>query len=112
LTDNVLIQMGHDVSRRGDLVEELLAGAAPPPLLVQNGLAKLDALAANVNVARPFHERTDVPITLAAERTERVLLCRAPASFRTRNVPTRGHVPYSLRRLRTGAPPVLGASPH
>ena len=54
--------------------EELLGRAAAAPLLVEDRLAQLDALAADVNVAGSFDQRADVAIALATERTEGVLL--------------------------------------
>jgi len=35
--------------------------------LVEDRLAEFDALAADVNVVRPFHERSDVAIALATK---------------------------------------------
>ena len=58
----------------GNAGEELLAGAAAAAFLVEDRLAQLDALAADVNVARSFDQRADVAIALATERTEGVLL--------------------------------------
>jgi hypothetical protein len=55
----------------GILVNSCLVGAAAPLFLVENRLAQLDALAADVNVTGSFHQRADVAIALAAERTER-----------------------------------------
>ena len=64
----------------GILREQLLAGAAAPPLLLEDRLAQLDALAADVNVARSLDQRADVAIALAAERTKGVLLGGAAAA--------------------------------
>ena len=63
------ISRGVGISR-----EELLARAAAALFLVEDRLAEVDALAADVDVAGPFDQRADVAIALAAERTEGVLL--------------------------------------
>ena len=88
LADHVLVELGDDFARRGNLGEELLAGAAAAPLLLEDRLAKLDALAADVDVARSFDQRTDVAIALAAERTKGVLLRGAAAASTCVDVPT------------------------
>ena len=80
LADDVLVELGDNLSRTGDLGEQLLARAAAFALLVENRLAQLDTLAADVDVARSFDQRTDVAIALATERTKRVLLGRPAAS--------------------------------
>src|SRR4051794_34753917 len=74
LIDHVLIELHLDLARRGDVGEERLGHSPTPPLLVEDRLAELDALAANIDVARPFDERPDVAVTLAAERAIGVLL--------------------------------------
>ena len=56
LADDVLVELRHDLARRGNAREELLARAAALALLVEDRLAKLDALAADVNVARSFDQ--------------------------------------------------------
>ncbi len=80
LADHVFVEMGDDFARRGNPREQLLAAAAAASFLVENRLAKLDAFAADVNVAGAFDQRADVAIALAAERTEGVLLRRAAAA--------------------------------
>ena len=72
----------------GTLGEELLARAAALAFLVEDRLAQLDALAADVDVARSFDQRADVAIALATERTEGVLLRRAAAASSCADVPT------------------------
>ena len=88
LADDVLVELRDDFARRGNLGEELLAGAAAPPFLLEDRLAKLDALAADVDVAGPFDQRADVAIALATERTEGVLLGGAAAASTRVDVPT------------------------
>ncbi len=39
LTDDVVIQVGDDLARRGDAAEKLLAGAAAAAFLIENRLA-------------------------------------------------------------------------
>src|SRR5262249_2621239 len=69
LADDVLVQLLLDGARRGDVREEGLGGAAAALLLVDDRLAQLDALAADVHVAGSLDERADLPVTLAAEGT-------------------------------------------
>ena len=49
-------------------MNSVLRVAAAAFLLVEDRLAELDALAADVDVAGPFDERADVAVALAAER--------------------------------------------
>jgi len=67
LTNHVLIKLFLDGPRRGDVGKQALGAAPTTFFLVDNRLAQLDAFAADVYVARPFDERTDVPIALATE---------------------------------------------
>ena len=76
LADHVLIEVADDLSGRRNGSEELLARAAPPLLLIQDRLAEVDALAADVDVARSLDQRAHVAVALATERTEGVLLGR------------------------------------
>ena len=69
LADDVLVELVLDGARRGDVGDERLGDAAAAFLLVDDRLAQLDALAADVDVAGPFDERADVAVALAAERT-------------------------------------------
>jgi hypothetical protein len=50
--------------------DQTLGDAATAFLLVDDGLAELDALAADVDIAGPFDEGPDIAITLAAEGTK------------------------------------------
>jgi len=84
LPDDVLVEMGHDLPRRGDRREELLAAAPAPLFLVEDRLAEVDAFATDVDVPGPFDERPDVAVTLAAEGAEGILFRRAPAPRRPR----------------------------
>src|SRR5207253_6444133 len=74
LPDDVGVEVLDDLAGSGDFAEQLLRPAAAALLLVENRLAQLDALSADVNVARPFHQGADLAITFAAERTIRVFL--------------------------------------
>jgi hypothetical protein len=67
LADDVLVQLGNDLPRAGDLGKELLRRAPPLSLLVEDRLAELDALAADVDVAGSFDQRTNVPVALPTE---------------------------------------------
>jgi hypothetical protein len=66
--------MFDDLPGGWDLVEKLLGRAASSLFLIENGLAQFDALATDVDVTWAFDERPHVAITLAAERTEGILL--------------------------------------
>ena len=66
----------------GILVNSCLRVAAAASFLVEDRLAEVDALAADVDVAGPFDQRADVAIALAAERTVGVLLARCAAAAR------------------------------
>src|SRR5262249_14999596 len=68
LADDVLVELLLEGPRGGDVGEEGLGPAAPALLLVDDGLAQLDALAADVDVAGPLDQRADLPVALAAER--------------------------------------------
>ena len=80
LADHVGVELFLDLARSGDVGEERLGHAAPFPLLVEDLLAELDAVAADVDVARAFHQGADIAIALAAERAVGVLLGAARGS--------------------------------
>ena len=80
-----------DLARRGDVGEELSCWCRGASFLVEDRLAQLDALAADVDVARPFDQRADVAIALAAERTEGVAVA-AGAAGRLAARPSRARV--------------------
>ena len=88
LADHVGVELFLELARGRDVGEERLGHAPPFPLLVEDLLAKLDAIAADVNVAGTFHERADVAVALAAERAIGVFLGPAGAS--------RAHVPTAV----------------
>ena len=114
LPDDVLIEPGDHLAWRGDLGEGLLAGAAAAPLLLEDRLAEIDALAADVDVAGALDQRSDVAIALATERTEGVFLGGAATPSSGIEVPSRGHThsfPQSARRGRAPqGPPQAGMS--
>ena len=97
LADDVLVEVLDDLPGRGDLGEQRLAGAAAAALLFEDRLAEVDTLAADVNVARPFDQRTDVAIALAAERAKGVLLGGAAAAPASPKITSRLHVVCSFR---------------
>ena len=80
LADHVGVELLLDLARGRDVGEERLGDAPPPPLLVEDRLAELDAIAADVDVARSFHQRADVAVALAAERAIGILLGAARGS--------------------------------
>ena len=80
LADHVLVEVFDDLPRREDLGEQRLAGAAAAAFLLEDRLAEVDALAADVDVAGPFDQRPHVAIALATERAKGVFLGRAAAA--------------------------------
>ena len=88
LADDVLVEVLDDLPRRGDLGEQRLAGAAAAAFLLEDRLAQVDALAADVDVARPFDQRSDVAVALATEGTEGVLLGGSAAAASGVEVPS------------------------
>src|SRR5262249_7601963 len=68
LPDHILVEFFLNASRRRDVGKKSLGYAAAALLLIDDGLAKLDAFAADENVAWPFDKRADVPVTLTTER--------------------------------------------
>src|SRR5262249_21643372 len=72
LADHVLVELILDGARRRDVRDDALGHAAAALLLIDDRLAQLDALAADVNVAGPFDERADVAVTFAAKGTKRI----------------------------------------
>src|SRR5262245_5553078 len=91
LADDVLIELRDDLFRRRDAGEERLRRSATALLLLQNRLAQVDTLAADVNVAWPLDERTYVAVALAAKRTEGVFLRGARPTTPSGQVLTCGH---------------------
>jgi hypothetical protein len=77
-----------DLAGRGDLGEERFAGPAAALFLFEDRLAQIDALAADVNVAGSFHQRADIAITLAAERTEGIFLGSATTTASSVEIPS------------------------
>src|SRR5262249_40035385 len=69
LADHVLVQFLLDGPRGGDVGEQGLGAAPAPLLLVDDRLAQLDALAADVDVVGPLDQGADVAVALAAEGT-------------------------------------------
>ena len=67
LADHVLIEAFLDRARGGNVRRGLLGSAASLLFLVDDGLAEFDALAADIDVARTFHERPDISVRAAAE---------------------------------------------
>ena len=67
LADHVLIELLLDGAGRRDMREQRLGRAAAPFFLVDDRLAQLDALAADIDVARSFDEGADVAIAFAAK---------------------------------------------
>src|SRR5262249_8036687 len=68
LADHILIELVLDGSRRGDMREQRFGNAPPPLLLIDDRLAKIDALATDINISRSFDQRTNVAIALATKR--------------------------------------------
>ena len=79
LADDVLVQLVLDGAGRGDVGEEGLGGAAAALLLVDDRLAQLDAFAADVDIARPLDQGTDVAVALTAKGTVGIAIAPAVA---------------------------------
>ena len=103
LVDHVGVELFLDLARGGNIGEERLGHAPPPPLLVEDRLAELDALAADVDVARAFDERADVAVALAAERAIGVLLGAARRA--------RGHAAATTLSPASHEPPPVMSLP-
>ncbi len=67
LADDVLIELVLDRARRGDIRDHALGHVSAAFFLIDDRLAQFDALAADIDVARPFDQGTDVAIAFAAE---------------------------------------------
>ena len=67
LTDYILIKIRNDFARTGNLVEELLGFASATLFVVENVVAEVDALATDVDIARTFHQRSDVTVAFSTE---------------------------------------------
>lgn len=67
LPHHVLIELRDDLFRRRNPREQRLGRSPAALLLLQNRLAQVDALAADIDVARPFDQRADIAVTLATE---------------------------------------------
>ena len=67
LADYILVELFDNLAWGVDFAEELLAGAASSSFLFEDRLAQLDAFSANVDVARPFDQRPDIAVALAAK---------------------------------------------
>ena len=67
LADDVLVELSDDFFRRGNAGEEGLGRTAAALFLFQNGLAQVDTLATDIDVAWPLDERTYVAVALAAK---------------------------------------------
>ena len=91
LADDVLVQLPHDVPRRGDFHEGLFAAPAAAPLLLEDRLAQVDALAADVDVAGPLDQGPYVAIALAAKGAEGVLLGGPAATASCVEIPSSWH---------------------
>ena len=102
LADDISIELLFQLARGGNVGEERLGHAPPLALLVEDLLAELDAIAADINVAGTFHQRAHVAVALAAERAVGVLLGAARAS--------RAHAPaaaIALSATPDEPPPVM-----
>jgi hypothetical protein len=88
LPDHIFVQLLDDLAWRWHLGEQLLTCASPPPFLLEDRLAQLDALATDVNVPRSLDQWPHVAIAFAAERTERVLFRGASTTAASSQVPT------------------------
>ncbi len=74
LANHILIEMTDDFSWSRNLRERLLARAAATALLVEDRLAQIDTLAADVDVTWTLYQGTNVAITFPTERAKGVFL--------------------------------------
>ena len=70
LAGDVLVKLLLDGARRGNMAERRTGAAAFALFLVDDRLAKLHALAADIDIAGTLDERADVAETLSAEGAE------------------------------------------
>lgn len=106
LTDHVLVELRDDFPGRRDLTEQLLALTPPSLLLFEDRLAEINAFAADVDISGTFDQWADVPVALATERTEGILLGRSSAAASAQFLSTRHK--YSFSDSRSDHP-VLGS---
>src|SRR5262249_15961997 len=95
LADHVKVELFLDLARRRNVGEKCLGHASPLPLLVEDLLAQLDTIAADVHVARPLHQGADIAIALAAEGAISILLWAARVA--------RAHVATAISSPPSGA---------
>src|SRR5262249_41041079 len=95
LADHVGVELFLDLPGGRDIGKERFRHAAAAPLLVEDRLAQLAAIAANVDVAWTFHKGSDIAVTLTAERAVSVFLGASGAS--------RTHVPTTVPLTAAGA---------
>src|SRR5437870_5957517 len=79
LADHVLIQLVLDGAGRGDVRDQALGDAAATFFLIDDRLAQLDALAADVNVAGALDQRADVAVAFAAKGAKGVAVAACGA---------------------------------
>src|SRR5437016_7557624 len=90
LADDVLVQFVFDDARAGNVREQRFRGAAAAFFLINDGLAELDALAADVHFAGPLDEGSNIAEALLAKRTVGVA------------IPPRGSIGSLTGPARTG----------
>src|SRR5205823_436630 len=69
LADHILVELVLEVARRGDVREKGLGNSPAAFFLIDDGLAELDTFTTNIDVARSFDQRADIPVALATKRT-------------------------------------------
>ena len=67
LPDHVFFQLANNLAWRGYLVEEFLRASTSTLFLLQDGLAELNTLTADIDIPGTLDQRADVPVTLTAE---------------------------------------------
>src|SRR6185295_495707 len=95
LADHVLLQDRVDLLRLREVLE--VEGRGPGQLLVDDLVAEIDALVADVD-ARPSDQLLDLPLRLPAEAAEELLIgvCRSGHAVRAPSVESRVSQKYSL----------------
>jgi len=91
LANHMLVELRHDIAWRRNVAEQGFRSTAAALFLFQDGLAQVDALATDVNIAGALDERAYVAITFATKRTKGVLLGRTRTLAASSEVFSCGH---------------------